>query len=1074
MAGGPFRPDGGRYSASVVLAELARLWEQAAHRMASKGEQVTQELLARVSRVPVTTVNSWAKGRSLPRNLDQLAAVGGTLAQWADDKPLPTRKWEEFLHADRAARGAHAEGGDGDQPGRLIAELTDPFALEVHRPVVIGPGGVGLPVLPPYVRRPHDDELAKIVRQAADGRSGMAVMVGGSSTGKTRACWEAVHLLPPGWRLWHPFDPTRPEAALAQLPQVRPRTVVWLNQTQLYLDASSDTAERISAALRTLLSDPGRAPVLVLGTLWPDHWDALTRDQAAHSQAHTVLAGTDIAVPIAFTRKALQDLESFAAADARLALAAKDARDGQITQFLAGVPELLARYRNAPPAARALIHAAMDACRLGHRLAVPHALLAAAAPAYLSETEWDAAGDNWLEQALAYAGALCKGVPGPLTRIRPGQVRTHQVRTGQESGDDQPVSGQAHDVSEPTYRLADYLDQHGRRHRASEIPPAGFWAAVAANAQSGDQTALAEAAHARGLYRDAAQLRKCATARGNPRAAASLVTSMHHLHPGDYRPADWAAGYAGLSDPYAVADLLGRLREAGADGQARTLLGRDPAGHADLSDPYAVADLLDRLREAGADGQARTLLGRDPAGHADLSDQYAVADLLDRLRVAGADEQARTLADRAAGHADLSDAAAVAFLLGRLREAGADEQARTLLGRDPAGHADLSDPAAVAVLLDSLREAGADEQARALADRAAGHADLSDPRAVAFLLGRLREAGADVQARALADRAAGHADLSDPAGVAVLLDSLREAAADEQARTLADRAAELADLSDPYAVADLLGRLREAGADEQAGKLLGRDPAGHADLSGPAAVAVLLDSLREAGADEQAGKLLGRDPARNADLSDPYAVAELLDRLREAGADEHARTLAERAAEHADLSDPAAVAVLLGRLREAGADEQARMLAERAAEHADLGDAAAVAFLLGRLREAGADEQARTLLGRDPAGNADLSDPAAVAVLLDSLREAGADQQARTLLGRDPAGNADLSDPAAAAVLLDRLREAGADEQARTLIDRLSATGRFRFFQEYFGPRFRFGREQDGQPAEFWGWDDLG
>ena len=36
-------------------------------------------------------------------------------------------------------------------------------------------------------------------------------------------------------------------------------------------------------------------------------------------------------------------------------------------QFLAGAPELLARYRNAPPAAGALIHAAMDARRLERR-----------------------------------------------------------------------------------------------------------------------------------------------------------------------------------------------------------------------------------------------------------------------------------------------------------------------------------------------------------------------------------------------------------------------------------------------------------------------------------------------------------------------------------------------------------------------------------------------------------------------------------------------------------------------------------------------------------------------------------
>ena len=48
-----------------------------------------------------------------------------------------------------------------------------------------------------------------MVKAAAEGSSGIAVLVGGSSTGKTRACWEALQLLrdqKPGWRLWHPID----------------------------------------------------------------------------------------------------------------------------------------------------------------------------------------------------------------------------------------------------------------------------------------------------------------------------------------------------------------------------------------------------------------------------------------------------------------------------------------------------------------------------------------------------------------------------------------------------------------------------------------------------------------------------------------------------------------------------------------------------------------------------------------------------------------------------------------------------------------------------------------------------
>ena len=103
------------------------------------------------------------------------------------------------------------------------------------------------------------------------------MLVGGSSTGKTRACWQALESLrgvEPGWRLWHPIDP---QAALAGLPRVGPRTVVWLNEAQRYLDTTDGTGERVAAGLRELLRDRARGPVLVLvlATLWPQFWDAL-------------------------------------------------------------------------------------------------------------------------------------------------------------------------------------------------------------------------------------------------------------------------------------------------------------------------------------------------------------------------------------------------------------------------------------------------------------------------------------------------------------------------------------------------------------------------------------------------------------------------------------------------------------------------------------------------------------------------------------------------------------------------------------------------------------------------------
>jgi hypothetical protein len=389
---------------------------------------------------------------------------------------------------------------------------------------------------------------------------------------------------------------------------------VGLNEAQFYLDvADGGSGERVAAGLRELLRAPASAPVLVLATLWPQFWDGLTARPAGgadpHAQARELLAGHNITVPAAFTAGQLQRLGE--SGDPRLVQAAVGAQDGQVIQVLAGAPELLARYRNAPPAAAALIEAAMDARRLGMGIGLPQAFLAAAAPGYLTDTEWDALGEDWLEQALAYTAVPAKGVRGPLTRIRPRPPRPRASGPGARDSDEQPGDGQASITGGPLYRLADYLDQHGRQRRKGQFPPADFWAAAAGHAFPGDQATLGDAAYARGLYRDAAQLHKNAAARGNLHAVSYLSSPPRYLR-ADVRPVRWAAAHVPLEDPRDVAVLLYGLRRAGGEELATALLDRDPAAHVSLEDPRAVAVLLGRLREAGAQGQATTLAERLP------------------------------------------------------------------------------------------------------------------------------------------------------------------------------------------------------------------------------------------------------------------------------------------------------------------------------------------------------------------------------------------------------------------------------------------------------------------------------
>ena len=228
----------------------------------------------------------------------------------------------------------------------------------------------------------------------------------------------------------------------------------------------------------------------------------------------------------------------------RMALAARSAPDGEVIQFLAGAPELLARYRNAPPAARgADPKAAMDARRLGMGIELPQAFLESAAPV-TDRRPVGPRGEDWLEQAMAYTAKQCKGARGPLTGIRPRPARPAARDCGDPPGSRTAAKGRV-------YRLADYLDQHGRAHRASLFPPAEFWSAAAAHAAPDDQAALGDAAHDRGLYRDATQLCKNA-ASGNSSAALYLSNSPACLR-ADPRPAYWAAAHAPLDNPYGVA-----------------------------------------------------------------------------------------------------------------------------------------------------------------------------------------------------------------------------------------------------------------------------------------------------------------------------------------------------------------------------------------------------------------------------------------------------------------------------------------------------------------------------------------
>lgn len=554
------------------------------------------------------------------RLIDEIAAriVAGISADADRGGPLQPLA-ERLRHEDIAARMEALKVGVGEvatelrligemvaapveQPGRFVpqdpagwplSDLPGPVALGVRRTLS---AGVGLPVLTDYVPRPHDERLEKIIARA--GRMSVVVaLVGDSCTGKTRALWEAMRLLPGAWRVWHPGSaPGLHEGLVGG--RVAPRTVVWLDDAHEYLDPErTELAGANATRLRDLTGDPRARPVLVAATLWLDEWRRLSTDPGEVPQAYErhhaeglaqvaalLEAADQIPIPQCVAGEDLEAMREASARDARLAIALKHAAAGKtaqgaagkrITQYLAGAQHLLGWYETAGPSGRALIDAAIDARRLGHDNRLPQHFLTEAAEGYIDEADRGRFSDDWPTTALASATVKWRGLVSPLTRFRP--------RGGEAKPD------------EPEYELADVLEQAGAGARKFTVPPGEFWTAAARYAHADALGKLADAAQARGRYRDAAALH---LKTGSARALGLLAELREQA--GDHVAAERLAARAVAAGDSESADWLTWKRERAGDcrGAERIAARAAEAGYC-----TALRGLARRRYQAG-DGEA--------------------------------------------------------------------------------------------------------------------------------------------------------------------------------------------------------------------------------------------------------------------------------------------------------------------------------------------------------------------------------------------------------------------------------------------------------------------------------------
>lgn len=549
-------------------------------------------------------------------------------------------------------------------------EAAKPRDLGIHS-AIITPDTDG--DLPAYVERDFDFRLRTVLSNDLPNRGCFVVLIGGSSTGKTRSLYEAVDELMPRWWLVQPSD----TAELLDLKNRPPRqTIFWLDELQRYLGSHPPlTSECVLAFIRS-----GN---VVVGTLWPDQYNAYTAGRGDDLARLLNKIAVPISVPDRLTDDELEKAGRKAAEDSRIE-AALTVTDAGLTQVLAGGPRLVMRWEQPPdPYTGAMITAAADAHRLGVQAPLPRRTLAEATLGYLSRADRVEPRDTWLPAALRHATTRLDGDVSALVPADDG-------RTGRLVG----------------YTVADYLAQHLRRHRRNTPVPDAAWRALIERAgDPADLRRLANSATARlrhcyaelALERLAREFQHAAAATeladllvGQGRFERAVEILNRHLaaNPGDrftqghlertnelWQRVDDLRPAANAGDP----DARERITEILTDG------GRcdDLRARADAGDVLAAEHLVERLVERG---RRRELADRADRGNefaaAALADLYAAWGAVDLLRArADAGDRAARLRLSKVDPPDAESAAAEVAALRAGADAGRSEDARQLCTR---------------------------------------------------------------------------------------------------------------------------------------------------------------------------------------------------------------------------------------------------------------------------------------------------------------------------------------------------------------------------------------------------------
>jgi hypothetical protein len=469
--------------------------------------------------------------------------------------------------------------------------------------------------LPVFVDRDQGPELHRWLETARD-TGGFLVLVGNSSVGKTRLLYETARHVLPDFRVLAPdLGDGELINQLAATSFRLPRLLVWLDELQRFLDGpflTPGSTPITAATVRRLLEAP--TPVVLVGTLWPEYAEQLRASdpdpaggppRPRHPNAVDVLDDRRVRELVlrTFSDAERQAAARLAGSDPRLATALAD-RDYNVTEVLAGARELMRRYERATGEPKAVIHAAVDARRLGIQAPLTEQLLCAAARGYLTGVYPD---DRWF---------------GPVLKELTSSRRPHDRATAPLIAVPDPDGSRV-----LGYTVADYLLQRLARKRRTVRVPAATWQAFIAHTSDQDDLArLANSADQRLLYRYAKLLYGRLADAGHGFAARRLAELL--AQQGQIEELRARADAGDMS----AADFLWRwLVQQGQVDDAIKLL----RAQADAGDWLAAGRLAELLAQQGRIEELRS--------EVDAGTSTASRHLLDLLTERGPTEQAKEL-----------------------------------------------------------------------------------------------------------------------------------------------------------------------------------------------------------------------------------------------------------------------------------------------------------------------------------------------------------------------------------------------------------------------------------------------